>query len=276
MHLTLGEQKGYRFGVILVLSGLFFAETDFTRGAGRSVREPSDQGNVGDTARIMADIGSIVSANLPSQLPLFLFGHSMGGLAVFTYACVGPSDELAQIRGFIGESPDFGLPLDAPTRPPWFAILALKVLYYINRKYRMSAPLTPSLLTRDEFAQKQYLEDPLSHHLFSTEGILWYFDRVKKLTTHKVKLSKEVKSIWIGHGTKDGCTEYNSTKRWMNEIDLADKEFRTYEGAWHNRRSEASSLEASYANHHLVHSDTDGVKEAFINDVVSWVKARST
>ncbi|KAH8807910.1 alpha/beta hydrolase [Xylogone sp. PMI_703] len=229
------------------------------RGDGQSASTHAQKGAVGSTARIMADIQAVVAANLPSTVPLFMMGHSMGGTATFTYACTGPSDQIAQIRGFMGEGPDFGLPLDAPTRPPKIAFIALHLINFIYPSFRMDARLKPELLTRDEGAQKEYSEDPLSHHLFSVEGILNYFDRVNKLVTHQVKLSKEVRSVWIGHGTKDKCTQYTLSKKWLEEIDLEDKEYKEYEGAWHN-----------------LHSDTEGIKEAFTDDVVNWITARLT
>lgn len=49
------------------------------RGWGRSVKKLSARGRTGSTSQVLDDIDSVVKSQLPSDLPLFLMGHSMGG-----------------------------------------------------------------------------------------------------------------------------------------------------------------------------------------------------
>lgn len=52
------------------------------RGWGRSVKRLSERGLTGGTSQVLDDIDSVVKSQLPSTVPLFLMGHSMGGAEV--------------------------------------------------------------------------------------------------------------------------------------------------------------------------------------------------
>lgn len=52
------------------------------RGWGRSVKTVSERGLTGPTSQVLDDITSILKSQLPTSVPLFLMGHSMGGAEV--------------------------------------------------------------------------------------------------------------------------------------------------------------------------------------------------
>lgn len=52
------------------------------RGWGRSVKTISERGLTGPTSQVLDDITSILKSQLPTNIPLFLMGHSMGGAEV--------------------------------------------------------------------------------------------------------------------------------------------------------------------------------------------------
>jgi acylglycerol lipase len=182
----------------------------------------------------MADLHSVLLSQLPCPVPLFLLGHSMGGATMFTYACMGSSSVLSQISGFIGEAPDFGFPADAPAKPHRLTVVAGKIAKNFVPGLQVVQQLDATTLSRVVEEQKKYLDDPLCHDTVTLEGVSGHFDRVRSLVRHNVTLSKEVKSVWIGYGTKDRCTSYIAGKAWLEDLDLQDKEFRSYEGALHS------------------------------------------
>lgn len=158
----------------------------------------------------------------------------MGGTTIFTYACLGQPAQIAQIRGFIGDAPDFGLPDGAPAKPNWFAKRLLNTLGYVYPSLQLPSVLDAKTLSRDVPVQERYMTDPLCHHTITVEGILAHFDRSEKLVNHQVTPVNEVKSVWIGHGSKDLCTDYDASKKWVEELQLEDKCFQSYDGAFHN------------------------------------------
>jgi alpha-beta hydrolase superfamily lysophospholipase len=46
------------------------------RGWGRSVRTDSDKGKTGPTTRVLADMAAFIRRQLPSDVPVFVLGHS--------------------------------------------------------------------------------------------------------------------------------------------------------------------------------------------------------
>lgn len=87
------------------------------------------------------------------QLPVFLFGHSMGSLTSLEYALLYP-DRLSGIAlsgaAINGEE----------TRPAWLMKLCLFAAPYIPM-VRLSPPASPQVLTHDDEMLKEWWEDPL-------------------------------------------------------------------------------------------------------------------
>jgi acylglycerol lipase len=49
---------------------------------------------------VLDDITSFIQPLLPSPVPFFLMGHSMGGGEVLCYAAQGPQEVRKHIRGY--------------------------------------------------------------------------------------------------------------------------------------------------------------------------------
>lgn len=81
------------------------------RGWGRSVKSAKERGRTGGSDQVLLDITSYVRRYLPSfpkhsstrpdNVPLFLFGHSMGGAEVIYHASKFPSSD---VRGYIASA----------------------------------------------------------------------------------------------------------------------------------------------------------------------------
>jgi acylglycerol lipase len=207
-----------------------------SRGFGRSATTPKSKGLTGPTSRLLADITSIVSSQLRGEIPLFLMGHSMGGTTVFTYACEGPVDIVAKIRGFLGEAPDFGFPLRCPNAPSQLQLLASKLGKYVMPRMQVVAKLHPETLSPDSKIQTDYVKDALCHETVTVEGISGHFERIKLLNNGTFKLRDCVRSIWVGCSPEDLCVSYDACAEWIKKLDVEDKELRTYNGWSHSRK----------------------------------------
>lgn len=227
------------------------------RGWGRSVREPSQKGLTGPTSLVLSDIASFIKTQLPSPVPVFVMGHSMGGGEALMLASDPAYEELVQsIRGWVLESPFIGFPkgFEPNSVEVFLGRLAAKVVPHMKRL----SPLPPENLTRDPEVVASLKEDKLLHDTGTLEGLSGMLDRTSALGEGRAKLDKGVKSIWLGHGTKDMGTSYEASEKWIKaQTQVQDKEFKTYEG-WS----------------HQLHADLPGNRGVFAKDVGDWILAR--
>lgn len=227
------------------------------RGWGRSVHKDSDKGLTGPTSLVISDIVSFIKTHLPSSVPVFVMGNSMGGGEALMLASDPEyEDVIKEIRGWVLESPFIGFPKGfEPSKViEFFGRLAGKI---VPHKQRLSG-LPPENLSRDPEVVKSLREDKLIHDIGTFEGLAGLLDRSVALNEGKAKLSHNVKSVWLGQGNQDKGTSYEASKRWFErQTQLEDKEFKTYEG-WY----------------HQLHADLPNDRAVFSKDVGDWILAR--
>ena len=123
---------------------------------------------------------------------------------------------------------------------------------------KLSNPLPPENVTRDPEVVRSIKDDKLLHGTGTLEGLSALLDRTAKLESGEAKLSKNVKAVWIGCGTEDKGVSYHACKNWFEaQTQLQDKEFKTYEG-WY----------------HQLHADLPDNREEFAKDVTEFILAR--
>ncbi|KAF2790319.1 alpha/beta-hydrolase [Melanomma pulvis-pyrius CBS 109.77] len=231
------------------------------RGWGRSVQKPSEKGNTGPTTRVLEDITSFIKTVIPSPIPLFLMGHSMGGGEVLCYAALGPADIRKHIRGFLLEAPfvDFS----PASKPSPIVVFAGRLVGKLLPNVQKVNKLDVKLVSRDAAVQKQMEEDTLCHDTGTLEGLSGLLDRTGDLASGKIQIGDAageggVTRIWIGHGNKDGITNFHAAKKFFDELSAKDKEFKTYEGHFHR-----------------LHDEPGTEKQEFMDDVANWILTRS-
>ncbi|RFU25303.1 Acylglycerol lipase/Carboxylesterase, partial [Scytalidium lignicola] len=228
------------------------------RGWGRSVRKPSEKGLTGPTSQVISDIVSFIKSHLPSSIPVFVMGHSMGGGEVLILASSPEYEDLMpSIRGWLCEAPFIGFPAGFEPNPftVFFGRLAGKLL----PRMQMKNQLAPENLTRDPEVVKSLYDDELCHDTGTLEGLAHMLDRTSLLSSGKTTLNKGVKSLWICHGTADKGTSFPATEKYFKEQtgSVPDKEFKVYEGAYH-----------------VLHADVKESRPILANDVGDWILAR--
>ncbi len=209
------------------------------RGWGLSVTNPAERGVTGPTSRVLDDITSFMRTVIPSPVPLFLMGHSMGGGEVLVYAATGPAEIRRHIRGYLLESPFIAFhPASKPSPITVFlGRLASKVL----PRRQMVNVLDPKFLSRDPEVRREFVEDPLCHDTGTLEGLTGLLDRSADLSSGRVNVADSVGEdgktrLWVSHGTADGVCSFEGTKKWFEAAPVTDKEFKAYEGWYHKRK----------------------------------------
>lgn len=203
------------------------------------MQKPSEKGLTGPTSRVLDDITSFMKTVIPSPVPLFLMGHSMGGGETLCYAARGPAEIKKHIRGYLLESPfiDFS----HGSKPSSITVVLGRLVSNFLPRRHMVNKLDVKLISRDPAIQKQFDEDELCHDTGTLEGLASMLDRTIELASGKIKIPDDageggVTRIWIGHGDKDGLTNFEASKKFAESITAKDKEFKAYEGHFHRRK----------------------------------------
>ncbi|KAI9763184.1 MAG: hypothetical protein M1840_000850 [Geoglossum simile] len=223
------------------------------RGWGKTVKSPTDRGRGGTTEVIMDDLSQLLQSLLPTPVPLFLCGHSMGGGIVLTYAARGPLAILTQLSGYVIWAPLLQLhPQSAPSRP------LLKLLSFFSHIFphlAMPQKISVEVLSRDPKVQKDFEEDKLNHPMATLEGLWGMLERGKKLMQGAVSVDP-ARRIWVGHGTGDRLTDSEASKKWVGDVfGGKNKELKLYEG-WKHKHNDKITFANDIANWILVQSST--------------------
>jgi acylglycerol lipase len=227
------------------------------RGWGRSTKRASDRGNTGPTDVILRDISSFVAAALPSTVPVFLMGHSMGGALVMTLASRPEYAALtSQLRGILLESPYVAL---VPRNQPATATVAVgRLVGRMLPLHQLHRPLPLETVVRDPEVQASVRADELCHNIGTLQMFSNMLDRAAALDAGRCKLNP-LRSLWLAHGTGDEVTSYEASRRWFERDATAvrDREFKSYDG-WS----------------HQLHADSVENRAIFAKDVGDWILAR--
>lgn len=233
------------------------------RGWGRSVRKPAERGLTGPTSQVLADIAAFVKSHLSEtpDLPVFVMGHSMGGGQVLTLLGEEQYEDsvLKKVRGWLLEAPFVSF--SPEETPSWFKIFAGRLAGKLLPHHQLVHKIAPENLTRDPAVVESIKQDDLMHDTGTLEGLSGLLERTTALAKGLVKPRQGkgvVKALWIGHGTKDKTTWFESSRRYFDECTghVEDREFRAYEG-WY----------------HQLHADGPDSEE-FYRDVADWILKR--
>ena len=211
------------------------------RGRGRSEGERFFVEKIGDYVSDLSKAIEYGRAFHP-DLPLFLLGHSAGGVTSSSYAL----DYQDRIAGLICESfafkvyaPDVALKLleGASHIIPHVHVLKLKMEDF-SRDPQWVAELNADPLTKDEVQPVQ---------------------TVAALARADERLDREFGTIrlpaLILHGTADKATKPEGSQQFFDEAGSTDKTLKLYEGAYHDLLN-------------------DFGKHQVIADIVEWIDAR--
>ncbi len=177
---------------------------------------------------------------LGSNLPTFLYGHSMGGNVVSNYLLRKES----HVKGAIISSPMYRLAFD----PPAWKLIAGKLMRNIYPAFQERTGLDASAISRDRAAVEKYINDPLVHDKITVNFSLPFFE-AGEYAIENAKAMK-VPALLI-HGTKDALTDYKGSEDFAQNA------------------GEEVSLKLYTDGYHELHNEPN--KEAVLADVITWL-----
>ncbi|HVL21367.1 MAG TPA: lysophospholipase [Amaricoccus sp.] len=210
------------------------------RGRGRSEGERFYVEDVNDYVADVAGMIGIAKARHPG-LPVFLLGHSAGGVT----SCVYTLDHQDDIDGLICESFAYQVPA------PGFALAAIKGLSHIAPRLGVLT-LKMKDFTRDPEALKVLEADPLTKdesQPAATVAALVRADERLHDNFEQITLP-----VLILHGTEDHATVCKGSEFFYEHAGSADKTLKLYEGHYHDLLNDIG-------------------KEKVFADVAGWLEA---
>jgi alpha-beta hydrolase superfamily lysophospholipase len=106
------------------------------------------------------------------ELPIYLLGHSMGGLISIRYSLEKP----AGLAGVIISSPALGT--HPEFKPPFLLKLMVSILSRLAPRLLVASDLDTQAISRDPAVVKTYIDDPLVSQKVSTR---WYSEIMKSM-----------------------------------------------------------------------------------------------
>lgn len=209
------------------------------RGFGRS---PGRRGHIDDWAEYRGDVGAFLAEVRKSGLPVFLLGHSMGGLIVLDYGLRRPED----LAGAIVSAP--GLRPVGAAKPHLVAIA--RFLSRIWPTFSLDLGLDPTAISRDPEVVEAYLDDPLRH---PRGTVRWGTESLAAIRRIKAHATEWTLPLLMVHGEDDRIAAASGTRAFFERVPIADKELHVYEGGYHEP-----------------HNDVD--RDRALGDVADWLE----
>ncbi|HYQ41382.1 MAG TPA: alpha/beta hydrolase [Polyangiaceae bacterium] len=176
-------------------------------------------------------------------LPLFLLGHSAGGVVSCLYAL----DHGSELSGLICE--DFAFELPAPD----FALAVLKGVSHLA-PHAHALTLKHADFSRDPKVVEAMSSDPLIAHEsqpFATAAAIVRADERLKQNFSKLKTP-----LLIIHGSADQATKPSGSQHFYERTGAMDKTLKLYEGRYHDPLNDLG-------------------KEEVMSDILRWLHARA-
>jgi acylglycerol lipase len=213
------------------------------RGHGRS---PGARAVVRSFDEYVADVSAFLAGvrRRHAEVPVFLLGHSMGGLIVSLYL----TEHGDFLRGAVLSGPAVRAEGNGPRVIEWLFRAIGRVLPNLR-----VATLDSTKVSRDPAEVAAYDADPLNYHGKMKAGLVAAFS--KALRTLQKRAAGISIPIAIFHGSADGLADPEGSRVLHNRVSSADKMLRIYDGLYHEIFNEPE-------------------RERVIGDVIAWLDER--
>ena len=219
----LGEHSGRYTHVIQGLVDFGFAVTAYDqRGHGKS---DGSRGDIDKAGTWISDLNTIIAETKRSfapKIPVFVLGHSLGGLIAINYAAQY-GDEIA---GTIASAPALGPTVEVSPLKMW---IGKKVVKYLP-KLQIGAEINPSHLSKDQTVVTEYVNDPLILKKISLRAGHQILDMAANSESVAYGLSCPV---FLLQAKGDKICSHKVTQSFYEKIIHPNKQFLEFEGDFH-------------------------------------------
>jgi alpha-beta hydrolase superfamily lysophospholipase len=179
-----------------------------------------------DDARELTKLAEARAKNIP----LFLFGHSFGGLVATSSVLEGGAHPY---KGLVLSGPFFGLALEVPR----IKIAAAKIASRVYPKLALPSNLEGKDMTHDAAKAKGYDDDPL---VFPKATARWFTETKAAQERSIAEASRLTLPLYVVFGEGDKVASMPAAKRFFDAAGSADKTWDPKTGLFHEVLNEPS------------------------------------
>ncbi|GAA5953625.1 hypothetical protein JCM21900_003366 [Sporobolomyces salmonicolor] len=193
-------------------------------------------------------------------VPLYLFGHSMGGGLALAYPTRSPpSPSVALLSGVIASSP---LLRQAPAvKAPGVIVKAGSLLGRLSATLPIKATVKAEDTCRDPVIQKAYAADPLCKQVGTYRGVADMLLGGEALVTKDYKHWPKRLPLLVVHGEGDKVTDHEASKLFVRNLEKLGTTDASYEGF--------------PGFFHEMHNEPGDDKWREINFIIDWIVTRA-
>lgn len=214
------------------------------RGHGHS---PGQRGHVQSWAEYRRDLHNFVGVvrERHPELPVFLFGHSLGSVIALDYLLHHPEGLRGAVLSASAVEP-------VGVAKPHLVAFG-RVMSRVWSTFAVSLPLEVSALSRDPEVVQSARTDPLMHHRGSVRWGTEVLEAIAWVKAHAAEVA--IPTLFL-HGEVDQLNLAKGTRRVFDAVTHADKTLRIYPGMYHE-----------------LHNDVG--REHVLRDVGDWLRQRT-
>ena len=195
------------------------------RGHGKSGGKKGHSPNYEALLKEVDELLDQVKSRFPG-IPVFLYGHSMGGNIALKYAI----SRQPTISGLISS----GAFIEFPASPPALLIAIGKIMRKIYPAFSQSNGLSPQDVSSDPVVVEDYIKDPLVHDRITSSTAIGMIEVAKELELYKGQINIP---LLIMHGNLDKLTAFQGSKKFAERI-KGPVTFKEWDQAFHEIHNE--------------------------------------
>jgi alpha-beta hydrolase superfamily lysophospholipase len=229
----MGEHSGRYAESAAYFNGIGFAVLAFDhRGHGQS---EGPRGHAPSYQALLDGIDGLLeeAASWHPTLPVYLWGHSMGGNLVLNHLLRRKPD----IQGAVITAPWLRLAL----QPKAFQVMLAKAMNVLYPAYTDNSKLPPEYISRDPEAVERYKNDPLVHYSITARMFLACHNMGQFALEHAGELKTPV---LVMHGSGDKLTSVEGSRIFAKHAPKDLCTYTEYDGWYHELHNEPEKLEA--------------------------------
>lgn len=210
-------------------------------------RSPGKRGHIdcwNDYREGVAGLLQVCRQAEPSA-PLFLFGHSLGGLMVLEFAIRTPDG----LRGVVASAPAL-----SPAKISPLLVYAARALSAVKPDFGLNTGIDAGTISRDPAEIKRYASDPLVH----SQATARFGTELEKTQAWTQAHAGDLRvPLLLYHGNGDRLVPIEGSRTFYSNLKLADSQWIEWPGGYHES-----------------HNDVDRL--AVFAAVVTWLDAHGT
>jgi lysophospholipase len=190
---------------------------------GQGMTNRSRRGHIHSFDEYLLEVKNWIHAAYQYDLPVFLLGHSMGGLIAIRLM----QEEQLNLAGAILSSPCLGL-----VTYPSPLLNAMSVgINVVFPTLRMKSGISVEMATRNEDVRQADKNDPL---YVTKVSIRWYRELLQNMELAFANVNK-VQDIpmLVMQAEEDKIVDKQAVREWFNKVPLSEKQFKEWPKCYH-------------------------------------------